>query len=299
MGAGQHPEMIQNDDKKVLCNCMNTRLSLLNFIQHPNDEAVQLWSSDKEIKFVGTYQQSIDDIVFGYEGRTLMLMADGSCIGRGGLEMKSDISINAKLIYGGLVNEHFFAVTRDERLLAIGLNQKHQFGKKTKDQRCTEWIQIDFQNWPKNIKTIATGIYCSHFLSKKGEIFTAGYSWSGALGLGENVQQSPQLITPIPIKQRFRKIECGNSFCVAVDNAQRLWSWGWKRNGRCGQGHTNDIWVPTLIKSMADIQIADISIGFKHSLALDVNNKVLCCFIRFSLSILYIYNNIQVVYFWV
>merc|ERR1712228_980164 len=88
-------------------------------------------------------------------------------------------------------------------------------------------------------------------------------------GLGKDVKQSKQLLARIPIKTKFKKIATGDSHCVAIDEDDHLWSWGFNDERQCGHGHNDKcIWKPTLIESMKNIKISQICAGRYHCLAL-------------------------------
>merc|ERR1712228_159656 len=88
-------------------------------------------------------------------------------------------------------------------------------------------------------------------------------------GLGKDVKQSKQLLARIPIKTKFKKIATGDSHCVAIDEDDHLWSWGFNDERQCGHGHNDKcIWKPTLIESMKNIKISQICAGSYYCLAL-------------------------------
>merc|ERR1712228_281242 len=91
------------------------------------------------------------------------------------------------------------------------------------------------------------------------------------LGLGKDVKQSKQLLARIPIKTKFKKIATGDSHCVAIDEDDHLWSWGFNDERQCGHGHNDKcIWKPTLIESMKNIKI--IKTGRYYNLAVTQSN---------------------------
>ena len=160
-----------------------------------------------------------------------------------------------------------------QTLYAIGKNENNQCGlcsTDTKEQECSEWTKVE--RAPKNIAQIATSDTLSMILSKDGGVYGAGKSENGALGLGKNITQSDSFNTQIQIKAQIKQIEVGCHFCVAVDMQYKVWSWGRNNYGQCGQGHTKSIWVPTLIRSISNID--SISVGWYHSLALTTDQKV-------------------------
>merc|ERR1712228_152061 len=157
----------------------------------------------------------------------------------------------------------------DNKLYAIGNNYKEQFGIQTKEEVCNEWTKIEFA--PDNIVHIAARYEYSIFLTANGDLYAAGECNYGALGLGKDVKQSKQLLARIPIKTKFKKIATGDSHCVAIDEDDHLWSWGFNDERQCGHGHNDKcIWKPTLIESMKNIKI--IKTGRYYNLAVTQSN---------------------------
>ena len=211
--------------------------------------------------------------------RDLILQQNGCCLFRTGSKIKPHTLKHIKSIFGPLYSNQFFALTQNDELYVFG-NDLDRFGIITDDnEECSEWRKI--KNAPKNIVQIAGSSNFSLFLTASGKLFVVGWSEYGALGLGTDVKQSnkPQ---QIPTAHRFAQIACGDDFCIAIDKQCKLWSWGRNDFGQCGQGHTENIWAPSLIKSMRTIQISQISTGCGHCLAvtplscLSKRGRVLC-----------------------
>ena len=240
---------------------------------------VQIWSTiedkDKagEIQLLATHKHRVKNMVTGLDDkRALILLSDGTCLD--GDDPNFDKSKKFKSIHSGIVARTFFAIGQNNKIYATGNNEHNQFGMRTMTRECNEWVEI--KNAPPNTVQIATCLTCSFFLTADGRLYTAGMSESGCLGLGQHVKYSPtQLIAQVPIPCKIKSIQCGGDYCIALDLKGRVWSWGRNAYGQCGQGHTKNIWVPTLIKSMENIKIKQISAVLAHSVALSSIGRVL------------------------
>lgn len=70
-------------------------------------------------------------------------------------------------------------------------------------------------------------------------------------------------------------IACGDSHCAGLDAAGHVYCWGSNTHGQLGF-ETEELLVriPTLVVSIADISVAQISCGKGHTVALDCNGKL-------------------------
>merc|ERR1712228_375028 len=218
---------------------------------------------------MGSHKMKIKHkIMDAYNDNFITLLSDGNCIGKlTRTNYKFNSLKNIKSIFGGYLSTHFFCITEDNKLYAIGNNECNQFGIKTKEKICYEWTEIEFA--PDNIVQVEPGQKYSIFLRANGELYVAGECIFGALGLGKYVKKSPELFTRIPIKTKIKKICLGNDHCLSIDEDDHLWSWGYNCNRECGLG-INDpyIWKPTMIQSMKNVKISQICAGRNHCFAL-------------------------------
>merc|ERR1712199_28444 len=106
------------------------------------------------------------------------------------------------------------------------------------------------------------------------------WSWglgnAGQLGIGEH-QLSDQL-EPCMIYddsgRYFTQVSAGIHSSAAVTADGELLTWGDGHSGQNGHGHWFDQAEPTLVQSLADRSIVELSCGGSHTLALDSFGQV-------------------------
>ena len=80
--------------------------------------------------------------------------------------------------------------------------------------------------------------------------------------------------TPVQIVSlsNIKNVDSGKGFTVAMDNNGDVYSFGFGKNGRLGQGGTANSVIPQKINTLANIK--QVSVGYEHTLLLDTNNKL-------------------------
>jgi len=130
------------------------------------------------------------------------------------------------------------------------------------------------------ISDIAAGRDFSLFLTKNNELFGMGKNDMGQLAMRT---QSNYLFEPILIrsvterlKGQIQKIECGSHFAAVLTNDRRVYCWG---NNSDGQVELSPqtwqvVYEPVEIQFLRNKQICQISLGWKHALALSENGEL-------------------------
>ena len=126
-----------------------------------------------------------------------------------------------------------------------------------------------------DIIKIESGYYHSLFLDSNGVLWSCGDNDNGQCGRDETYDTS----IPKPIEYfvnnniKIIDIKCGYSHNLAIDEDNKLWSWGLNKFGQCGDGTLNTCFKPKLISTFKYEKIKQIDCGSYHSFALTMDNK--------------------------
>ena len=178
----------------------------------------------QHIQKIKTLQKKVTNVVVGGEGAVYLLYHDGTteCAGYndwGQLAECNELRVNRWTMNKNLIiktifapsfaSYQFFALSMEDKIYAVGGNYYNQFGIKTKEQNNNKWTLIEV---PATIQKIATSSSYTTFLSGNGQIYVAGESEEGGLGLGHDIIESPKLMTMIKTKTKFQDVRCGEDY---------------------------------------------------------------------------------------
>lgn len=144
----------------------------------------------------------------------------------------------------------------------------------TKNRR--QWKIIETLS-DQSIMSISCGTFHSLFLDQDGVIWSCGDNGSGQLGFGHN-KNNPQLPpTKIPFfinnKIVITEIKTGHGHNLCLDNNGNIYSFGWNKDGQCGDGTRKNILKPQIIQYLAKYNIVAIKCGYHHSYAKSDDEK--------------------------
>ncbi|XP_065650187.1 protein RCC2 [Hydra vulgaris] len=166
--------------------------------------------------------------------------------------------------------QHGLFLTKEGIVFSCGDNKNGQCGIGNKKEVVTVPTPINYTGPP--IVQIACGGEFSLILNEDGVVFSFGLPEYGQLGLGsENKEISARKevfhceYSPVPLtsfvevdpdeggtiflgKPKITKIACGVNHCCAIDDKQRLFTWGFGGYGRLGHNDTKNELVPRLMK---------------------------------------------------
>ena len=112
------------------------------------------------------------------------------------------------------------------------------------------------------------------YLDKEGNVYSVGYNYYGALGLGHNEDQ--HVINKIPNIPPIKMISCCYSSYL-LDFDGNVWSFGPNSCGQLGHGDFESRNVPTKILSLSNIvQISNENCNSRHFFAKDDQNTIFC-----------------------
>lgn len=152
------------------------------------------------------------------------------------------------------------------------------------------------------ITRVAAGYGFSVLVSDEGQVWSLGINEKFQLGLGHRFNQDkPQLVKALIGQARIKDVACGQQHVLALDDEDKVWSWGLGVFGQLGHSSLRDeplprrlmsfsvkdeavqvddgdvgpVQVPTHIQEASKtIRIIQIVCGSHHSLALDSEGRI-------------------------
>jgi alpha-tubulin suppressor-like RCC1 family protein len=179
-------------------------------------------------------------------------------------------------------NNFSLALAEDGSVWAWGYNNVGQLGDNSNITRKTP-VQVGSTSNPlSGIKAISAGSNFSLALDKNGNVWAWGANSSGQLGDNSNTSRR----TPVQVKSSdgtgqlasITAISAGSAYCLALAQDGSVWAWGSNSNGQIGDNSNTTRRTPVQVKNSDDTDyltnIAAVSAGNSHSLALDQNGSV-------------------------
>ncbi len=164
---------------------------------------------------------------------------------------------NPKISQVSCGSSHTGAVTEDGRLYMWGDNDYGQLGDildavRRKTEGGTMLIM-------EGISQVSCGTGFTAAVTKEGKLYTWGDNRWGQLGDDTIVNKSTPTLIKIKGNPWITQVSCGNHHVGAVTAENKLYMWGWNRNGQLGDGTNINKSKPTLIKIKR--KIAQVSCG--------------------------------------
>jgi len=69
-------------------------------------------------------------------------------------------------------------------------------------------------------------------------------------------------------------VACGWRHTIAISDSGSLYTYGWSKYGQLGHGDNEDHLVPCRVEGLQNAHITQISGGWRHTMALDVNGQL-------------------------
>ena len=166
-------------------------------------------------------------------------------------------------------NGYNLALDTDGKLWAWGLNSSGQLGDNTIVNK-----SIPTAITPtKRYTTIETGFNTSYALDTNRNLWAWGNNTYGQIGDGTSsatvFKMVPTVITPTI---KYKQIEAGEGFAVALDSTDHLFTWGLNSVSQLGDGTTANKLVPTAITTT--ITYSSIRVAKAATLALTTEGKL-------------------------
>ncbi|KAK7395009.1 hypothetical protein VNO78_15550 [Psophocarpus tetragonolobus] len=112
-----------------------------------------------------------------------------------------------------------------------------------------------------NFHQIACGHTMTVALTTSGHIFTMGNTENGQLGNPLADGKVPILVQDKLVGEFVEEISCGAHHVAALTSRSELYTWGKGVNGRLGHGDIEDRKCPTIVESLKDRHVKNISCG--------------------------------------
>ncbi|KAI4812952.1 hypothetical protein KUCAC02_024314 [Chaenocephalus aceratus] len=125
----------------------------------------------------------------------------------------------------------------------------------------------------KKVCDVGCGLRHTAFLLEDGTVYTCGCNDLGQLG-HEKCRKKPEQVVALDA-QIILAVSCGESHTLALNDKGQVFSWGQGSDGQLGLNNFEEcVRVPRNIKSLSDIQIAQVACGYWHSHALSRGGQV-------------------------
>uniref|UniRef100_A0A7N6A5V6 HECT domain-containing protein n=1 Tax=Anabas testudineus TaxID=64144 RepID=A0A7N6A5V6_ANATE len=125
----------------------------------------------------------------------------------------------------------------------------------------------------KQVRDVGCGRKNTAFLLEDGTVYTCGCNDLGQLG-HEKSRKKPEQVVALDA-QIIVAVSCGESHTLALNDKGQVFSWGLGSDGQLGLNNFEEcIRVPRNIKSLSDVQIAQVACGYWHSHALSRGGQV-------------------------
>ncbi|XP_028323711.1 probable E3 ubiquitin-protein ligase HERC4 [Gouania willdenowi] len=125
----------------------------------------------------------------------------------------------------------------------------------------------------KQVCDMGCGRRHTAFMLQDGTVYTCGCNDLGQLG-HERSRKKPEQVVALDA-QFILAVSCGEAHTMALNDKGLVFSWGFGSDGQLGLNNFEEcVRVPRNIKSLSDVQIAQVACGFWHSLALSKGGQV-------------------------
>ncbi|KAJ8248211.1 hypothetical protein GJAV_G00239610 [Gymnothorax javanicus] len=125
----------------------------------------------------------------------------------------------------------------------------------------------------KTVCEVGCGLRHTAFLLADGSVYTCGCNDLGQLG-HEKPRKKPEQVGALDA-QNIVAVSCGEAHTLALNDKGQVFAWGLASDGQLGFACAEECArVPRNVRSLSDVQIAQVACGFHHSLALSRGGSV-------------------------
>lgn len=105
---------------------------------------------------------------------------------------------------------------------------------------------------------VAAGAEHTAAVSAEGALYGWGWGRYGNLGLGDRVDRHvPEVVTAVST-EKMSKVACGWRHTIVVNEAGKLFTFGWSKYGQLGHGDNTDHLTPSPVQSLAEHTIIQV-----------------------------------------
>ncbi|XP_055083199.1 probable E3 ubiquitin-protein ligase HERC4 isoform X2 [Periophthalmus magnuspinnatus] len=125
----------------------------------------------------------------------------------------------------------------------------------------------------KRVCGLGCGTRHTTFLLDDGTVYTCGCNDLGQLG-HDKARKKPEQVVALDA-QIIEALSCGDAHTLALNDKGQVFSWGLGSDGQLGLSNFDEcVRVPRNIKSLSDVQIAQVACGYWHSHALSKGGHI-------------------------
>uniref|UniRef100_A0AAX7U1I8 HECT domain-containing protein n=1 Tax=Astatotilapia calliptera TaxID=8154 RepID=A0AAX7U1I8_ASTCA len=125
----------------------------------------------------------------------------------------------------------------------------------------------------KQVSDVGCGRRHTAFLLEDGTVYTCGCNDLGQLG-HEKARKKPEQVVALDA-QIIVAVSCGEAHTLALNDKGQVFSWGLGSDGQLGLNNFEEcVRVPRNIKTLSDVQIAQVACGYWHSHALSKGGHI-------------------------
>ncbi|KAM8852464.1 putative E3 ubiquitin-protein ligase HERC4 isoform 2-T2 [Synchiropus picturatus] len=125
----------------------------------------------------------------------------------------------------------------------------------------------------KQVSNVGCGRRHTVFVLDDGTVYTCGCNDLGQLG-HEKARKKPEQVVALDA-QIIVAVSCGECHTLALNDNGQVFSWGLGSDGQLGLNNFEEcVRVPRNIKTLSDVQIAQVSCGYWHSHALSRGGQI-------------------------
>ncbi|TYI12293.1 hypothetical protein ES332_A09G267200v1 [Gossypium tomentosum] len=158
------------------------------------------------------------------------------------------------------------------KLFTWGDGDKHRLGHGSKETylfpNCVSSL-IDY-----NFHQLACGHTITVALTTSGHVFTMGGTAHGQLGNPNSDGKLPCLVQEKLVGEFVEEISCGAYHVAVLTSRSEVFTWGRGANGRLGHGDVEDRKTPTLVESLKDKHVKNISCGSNFTSSICIHKWV-------------------------
>ncbi|XP_021900332.1 ultraviolet-B receptor UVR8 isoform X2 [Carica papaya] len=178
--------------------------------------------------------------------------------------------IRIKMVAAGA--EHTAAVTEDGELYGWGWGRYGNLGLGDRNDRLIP-EKVSATDGEKMVM-VACGWRHTISVSSSGGLYTYGWSKYGQLGHGDFEDHLVPHKLEALSKSFISQIAGGWRHTMALTSDGKLYGWGWNKFGQVGVGDDVDHCSPVQVKFPHDQKVAQISCGWRHTVAVTEQQNV-------------------------
>ena len=152
---------------------------------------------------------------------------------------------------------------------AWGCSHNYQLGTGQYVAQPAPKMVAPLQGLPDPLCDLACGADHCAAVDVAGRLYTWGLSDHGRLGL----QAAKDAAVPTHVRaladEHIVSVACGMYSSACISDDLKLFTWGAGSKGQLGHVDTNDEWLPRLVAGLQGVQVAQVALGFEHTVALD------------------------------